>query len=232
MCRPIVITDRGDTYGIALNMYYNAAGQIQSIIAGEDMRNFSYTGATIIAARRMQGMNVKEIYEMNNSGLPVSLRKEYNASGSNWINYQFAYNGTEITEISITIYSEPARDLKYIYSWENGNLYSLTDRRDTLYFEYDTDKAFQPGDAVYNAMIRGTRESTYIDQMLEMGMPYIRNKNMVRKMTGVYRLLDDNYHTAVTEYEYLFDDKGKVVTVTAQRDNDPAQTTTLQYECN
>lgn len=65
-----------------------------------------------------------------------------------------------------------------------------------------------------------------------MGMPYIRNKNMVRKMTGVYRLLDDNYHTVVTQYEYLFDDKGKVVTVTAQRDNDPAQTTTLQYECN
>ncbi|MBS1738351.1 MAG: hypothetical protein JSS98_17350 [Bacteroidetes bacterium] len=201
---------------------YDAQGRILSVNNGTSNTSFTYVGDSIIK----QG-TWKSVYALNSNGLLAFERREYNSSGTQWERRIYEYDGMQIKKMTSNSYSG---NFIRTYIWSNGNLLSEQTLGATysqlIQYEYYTDKTYRLGD----------KQSL---DLLENGVEYIRNKNLVKKYISTY--IDNspsNPTPGIPEietanYSYAFDSKGKIISMTASNENNSNPTVyTYEYRCD
>jgi len=207
-CYVIVIVPSS---GAPVNFSYNSEGEIESIKEGLNSISFIYKTDSIIASQTRNNIFYeKRKYKLNSNGFPSNVRIESDQSGNNWINYSYEYNGTELKKMTITTSSAGLSQV-YNYTWNNGNLTSITDGTNTHTYEYYSDKTYRVGDACF-----------LMERLHDYGVGVMRTKNM--RKSDQYVSPAGSY---TLNYNYEFDSKGKV---TAVKEN--SLTYNLQYQCN
>ena len=205
------------SFGAATNLYYNSEGKLISIKFNDLNTSFEYKGDSIIVIKK-QGPDFdrKWSYKMNSDGLPIALKKDYNAAGTQFERHVFEYEGTEIKKITITTSSSSTIVIVLNHTWKNGNLISQPNGLGVTYtYEY------------YDELPSTVGDIHYLETIINQDPVYlIRNKNMVKKITETTSL-----GSSSRQYEYSFDKNGKV---SAVKRIDPVSPFhyDLQYKCD
>lgn len=200
---------------------YDAQGRILSVNNGTSNTSFTYVGDSIIK----QG-TWKSVYALNSNGLLAFERREYNSSGTQWERRTYEYDGMQIKKMTSNSYSG---NFIRTYIWSNGNLLSEQTLGATysqlVQYEYYTDKPYRTGDI-------------HSWDLLENGVEFIRNKNLLKKYTSTY--IDNSPtnptpgvpETETANYSYAFDNDGKIKSITATENNSEPTVYTYEYHCN
>lgn len=207
-CRIVSISP---SIGIVTTVVYDAKGRMQTIMQGNYITDFIYTGNTIVATKSGNGnFNRKTIYTLHSNGLPANRRVELNAAGDNWYNSAYQYNGSQVINATTTNSGGGSPNI-ISYTWTNGNLTSKTDDGETITYAYYTDKPYSPGDYwdIFNFLSEG-------------GVALARNKNRLKSIT---------VSTLSETYEYTTGAEGQLTSVKATG-NAGFTIYNLQYQCN
>lgn len=167
-CRLIsVITSTNDTFHIV----YNNEGKINSVTFKSIISNYTYSGNTTTIIKVIDGLySGRTVITNNTIGLAINVKTELDASGSDWINTTYEYNGEELFRSTRTN-SDGGTPSVTTYEWINSNLVSMTTGSTTDRMEYFTDKPSQEGD--YFSLV------DFIQ-----GYDIFRTKNLIKSIFG------------------------------------------------
>lgn len=200
---------------------YDTQGRILSVNEGNSTVTFTYKEDSIIR----QG-TWKSVYALNANGLLAFERREYNSSGTQWERRTYEYDGMQIKKMTSNSYSG---NFVRTYIWNNGNLMSEhtlgANYSQLIQYEYYTDKPYRTGDI-------------HSWDLLENGVEFIHNKNLLKKYTSTY--IDNSPtnptpgvpETETANYSYAFDNDGKIKSITAIENNSEPTVYTYEYHCN
>jgi len=132
----------------------------------------------------------------------------YSSSESAGENSTYLYENNQLIEIkstSVKIPGEPATYRKNQYKWESGNIVSMINGIDTLYYEYSTklNKDF------WHIGVVGLSKLYRIDNILFRNPVGVENKNLVKSIYNSKRQV-------ITSFDYQLDDAGYVVKFTTK----------------
>lgn len=219
----VITPERGDVY----NLYYDEKGRLSKIKFAGKQTIYEYRADSIIATESNSlSFTLRKKYKLNAQGLPVTMRMDINQSGSEWWQFDYTYNGTEMVKsVGTNYYNSVTEKVEYV--WTNGNLSGFQYGAHTWKFEYYNDKLHLPGDAFYLQMLTSGNDNNL--WQLSGATEIIRNKNLLKRM----ELTIQGYGTSVTTYEYGFDNDGKIIMIQSSNMNgDPAIRYDHQYRCN
>lgn len=123
--------------GSSWDFKYGSDGKVISITltngAGVTVKDFTYTGNTILAISTNNGAIAKrDSITVDAKGRATNIRN-YGTSGS-WENYAYEYNGDELSQLIQTSSLSVPKTSAATYS--NGNLVSLVSPYNTVTYEY------------------------------------------------------------------------------------------------
>jgi hypothetical protein len=191
--------------GTAIQLTYNSQNRLNRAVSGTTVLTYEYSdNTTIVTSHNTDTLNSKTTITLNPSGLAINVRAETDASGANWNNTFYEYNGDELAKSTFTT-STGGSPVITTYSWSNHNMISSTTDTTTNNFGYYSDKPRQSGD--------------YIDliQLLQ-GYQIYRTKNLVKAISG-----------AVFTYEFGSD--GNITSLQATAGTS-SSFLDYQYQCN
>jgi hypothetical protein len=207
ICRIITITPSGggtSTY----NLSYNSDGKLSTSSHGTVITTFSYSANTIIETTTNGGaFGSKKTITLNTNGLSTNVRTENNVTGTLWDNTLYEYSGTELIKSTNTNSAGDPVDISS-FTWNGGNLVSITSGSSTSVIAYYTDKPAQTGD--YFSLIQ-----------LTFGFDIYRVKNAIKSSVS---------GSSTTSFIYSFDNDGKIASVSVTGNS--TTTFNYQYQCN
>lgn len=183
-CRIIKII--GSNAGASqVDLEYNSDGKLSKTTTGSTVLIFNYTGNQILIQTLDSGLfKSNTIVTLNAAGLAITVRREFDFAGTDWLNSEFTYNGEELTKEIFTS-SNGSNPNVTNYTWFNGNLRTSGSN----VYDYYTDKPSQQG------------EGFNLTQLLE-GYETIRNKNILKSTSS---------SSSSASFSYDFDPDGKIV---------------------
>jgi hypothetical protein len=194
--------------------YYNADGKISSIESPGPsgpglVETFSYNSNIITRLDNYAGtFRTRLIITLNANGQATNVRKNFNEAGTNWQNIANEYNGTELIKATYTNAFNSDSTI-YAYTWDNGNIESITGPGGFSALEYFTDKPAQDGDYLIS-----------LTKVYE-GYETFKYKNIVKSISG----------TNGVEVNYSYDASGKIISLNYSTGTQ-LFVTTYQYQCN
>jgi len=204
-----------------LNNYsftYNSDGKVQTISSGTLLTTLTYSGnMTIATTKNNSGVFYKKAtITFNEDGMTTNEKVEEDKSGTQWENYAYVYNGTQLIK-EIISYSPlggtPMPSLTITYTWSGGNPLSETVPNGsgviTYTYEYYLDKTSQQGGYLRFYDLTG-------------GIKTVLPKNLVKSVSG---------NANIENYSYNFDNDGKISDFTEVISNGNTYTYNLQYQC-
>lgn len=126
---------------------YNNVGKVVSITttnsAGMAVKEFNYTGSTIIALSKLAGaIYGRDSVTLDAAGRVINYRR-FSTNGD-WENTVLEYNGDILSKVYRSSIYNPVPDTR-VATYNNGNLVSLVSTTNTATFEYFPEKT-QVGD--------------------------------------------------------------------------------------
>lgn len=201
-CRIIAFTLGGQVF----NMTYNGNGKLISVNNGSFSQTYDYVGDTTIVTSLNSGVfSSRAIAARNGAGLATNVRTELNATGTEWTNDTFEYNGDELSKQVSTRSADTSKGI-ITYVWFNHNMMSETAGSTTTLLDYYTDKPRQTGE--------------YLDffQFLS-GYEYLRTKNLLK-----------SFGNSTLTYEFGSD--GNISSLTINSPGGTPAAINYQYRCN
>jgi hypothetical protein len=185
---------------------YNNEGKISSIVNGLSRINYSYADnkVTGTAFDATGAFSYKTMATLNSAGLITNLRTEYNASGTQWGNIVYEYNGEELSQSTNTSSTGGTPSIT-TYRWLNHNIVSETTGANTTPWTFYTDKPRKDGDYLWLLKIN-------------YGGDILRTANLLKSF-------------GTTNFSYEFDSDGKISSMGVS-DGGSSQTITYEYTCN
>ena len=191
--------------GTTIQLTYNSQNRVSRVVSGTAVLTYEYSDNTaIVTSLNADTLNSKTIATLNPSGLAINVRVETDASGANWDNTFYEYNGDELAKSTLTT-STGGSAVITTYSWSGQNMISTTTDTTTTNFGYYSDKPRQSGD--------------YLDliQLLQ-GYTIYRTKNLIKSISG-----------AIFTYEFGSDGNITSLQVTSGTNSSFLD---YQYQCN
>jgi len=191
--------------GTAIQLTYNSQNRLNRVVSGTSVVTYEFSDNTTIVTNLVTDtLNSRTTVTMNPSGLAINVRAETGASGANWNNTFYEYNGDELAKSTLTT-SIGGSPVITTYSWSNHNMVSSTTDTTTTNFAYYSDKLRQSGD--------------YLDliQLLQ-GYQIYRTKNLIKSIAG-----------AVLTYEFRSD--GNITSLQATNGT-TSSFLDYQYQCD
>jgi hypothetical protein len=213
--------------GHVANLYYDDQNRLSMLWLEDRQIKYEYRADSVIATERKNLSFVQRvIYKLNAQGLPVLMRQESNASGTQWYQYTYEYNGTEVVKSVITNYANSSTET-YVYTWSNGNLVKVVEGPNERRFEYYTDKPRLQGDGFLIEML--SMSGSIGMYSLNGAVEIVRNKNLLKKME--HTLLSVGSYSMT--YEYESDKEGKIEKTSILNSNtNTNERLEYQYRCN
>lgn len=213
--------------GSVSNFYYDDQGRLVKKKMNDLTIQYEYKGDSIIATeRKTAAFSLRKRYKLNAQGLPVVMRIDINESGSQWWQFNYEYNGTELIKSVESFYGNSITTVVE-YSWSNGNLAGFKNGIYTWKFEYEISKLRLPGDGFHMLLL--LESNNMLLMCLNGGIDIIRNRNLLKKM----EMTVQNYGTSVNTYEYGFDKDGKIENLqTLNSNGDPQSRYDYQFSCH
>ncbi len=196
--------------------------------SGDEETKIEYRTDSIIATET-KSLNFiqRRICKMNAQALPLLMRLEINASGSQWVQYKYEYNGTgvdKVGEFQLCQYCH--------FHFQNipGAMATLTGVKkgpNTRKFEYYNDN---PLCGRWILMFEMLSLSGGIEMLsLNGAVELVRNRNLLKKMEHTL----ENIGSYSMLYEYEFDKDGKIENIHVLNSNTNTSTQfACQYRCN
>jgi hypothetical protein len=210
-CRIVtIIPGSGDS----IHIKYNAEGKIASSKQGTTVKNFKYSGNSIIINENIITagdiiFQSKTFVTVNEHGLATNAKTENNVSGTDWTSLAFEYIGKEVVKQVST--SSGGITSIITMKWTNGNLTSLASGINTATIEYYADKPSRPGDF------------WHLKQLLEKGYFIIASKNAVKSQL---------FGGTFANIFYITDNEGKFTSTSLDFGTPPVETYIFEYQCN
>ena len=188
---------------------YQSNGKIAKIEYDDVVRTYTYgTNSIIILSKEGGSFDERKTLTLNNDGLPLNVRGDYNQAGTQWYNDAFEYIGKEVAKRIESDYTGAAPDT-ITYTWAGGNLIKEQSRSyGTVNYAYYTDKTILAGDHFY------------FEQLLTNGYQYVLNKNLLKSAQARNYPADNFYYT--------YDTDEKII---SYKENNRA-TNNYTYKCN
>jgi hypothetical protein len=207
-CHIITVSENSTTYNIS----YNSDGKITKVAYDTYVSSFTYGGNAIIINTTNSGsFSTKRTITLNDNGLVINIRDEYDASVTTLSNSALDYRGDELIKLTSTSNSGGAPSVT-TYSWTNGNLTDVTSDSYSQTYDYYTDKPVADWDYLRFQLQLSYGNSVNI----------INNKNMIKSTSD---------GSTTTNFGYTFDEDGKVTAVSTN-DGTTADILNYQYQCN
>ena len=203
-CKIITVSaSAGDNY----NFTYNTDGKIETVINGNRLTVFTYSGNTAVASTTNNGLFAdKKTITLNANGFAASVKTETSANGANWYKDSYDYNGKELIKDTYTNSQNVAPQFTTI-AWSGGNMISTTQNGTTSTIEYDLTKPAQEGDYIW------------LIQTIQ-GYKVYSTKNIIKSAAT---------SNVINSFDYTFEN-GKI---TALKFNGGSITNyNYQYQCN
>jgi hypothetical protein len=199
------ITTLSSSSGL-IKVEYNAEGKISTLTNGTDTNFYTYSSnATTMEAHSSGLFAYRIIATTNADGLATNVRQHNNASGTNWTNTAYEYNGVEVSKETHTTSGAGTPPWIVTYTWIDHNLASSTTGGVTTTWSYYLDKPQQKGDYVFFTSFQGYE--------------IYRPKNLV-KSVGTATL------------QYGFNNDGLINSMTINIPNSAPQTVSYNYDCS
>lgn len=190
------------------NFTYNSEGKLISVSEGSMTTSLAYSGNTIITHSKNAGVFYeKKIITLNSNGLASNARIESDMAGTNWQNYFYEYNGSEVIKQTLTNSMGSTPEVTTL-TWSGGNVIAISAAGYTQALEYYTDKSARAGDYLQLSQLSG-------------GYQILRNKNIVKSVLQGASILN---------FDYTYDADGKITSVIIS--GSASDTYTYQYQCN
>ena len=202
VCRIAAFTIAGQVY----NITYNSSGKVIAIATGIFSQTYDYFNDTTTITSLNDGtFSSRTIVALNGAGLATNVRTELNASGTEWTNSTFEYNGDELSKQISTRSGDTSRGIT-TFIWFNHNMISETIDSNTTVLDYYTDKPRQAGD--------------YLDFFQFLGgYEYLRTKNLLKSFGN-------------STLTYQFGTDGNISELTISSPGGIPAGINYQYQCN
>ncbi|QEC43719.1 hypothetical protein [Pseudobacter ginsenosidimutans] len=213
--------------GSVVNLYYDDQERLSMMRYENQQFKYEYRADSVIATETNGSAFVQRaIYKLNAQGLPVLMRLEVNTSGTQWFQYAYEYNGTEVVKSVNTNYANSTTET-YLYTWSNGNLVKAVEGPNERKFEYYTDKPRLQGDGFLIEML--SLSGSIGMYSLNGAVEIVRNKNLLKKME--HTLLSVGSYSIT--YEYDSDKEGRIKKTSILNSNTNSRgQLDYQYRCN
>ncbi len=187
------------------HLLYNSNGKLSRATGGQLDILYEYTGNTTIVTTLDSGKFLsKSVIISNAAGLATSVKTENNATGTDWTNTIYEYNGEELIRATTTS-SVVAIPSVTTYTWTDHNVTHINETPGIpMTLNYYLDKPKQAGD--YLSVVQ-----------LFDGYETIRNKNLLKTYSQV-------------DFVYDFSADGNISSVAAAPNNQ--KIFEYEYECN
>lgn len=213
-CRIVTVAQSSSGSNSTINITYNNDGKISTLgtSSGSSSTNkvFTYSGNTIIINSTSGSISTRDSVTVDAQGKALNIRQFSDLTGSNWTNYRFEYNGSDLLKFHETSDGDATEETT-VATYSNGNMVGLQNASSNSTLEYFTDKKVQPGD--YLELI----------SLIQYGVSVYPHKNLVKTIDGG--------SGSITNFNYEFDAEGNITKVTATGGSS-STTLTYQYQCN
>lgn len=213
-CRIVTVTQSSSGSTSTINITYNNDGKISTLgtSSGSSSTNkvFTYSGNTIIINSTSGSISTRDSVTVDAQGKALNIRQFSDLTGSNWTNYRFEYNGSDLLKFHETSDGDATEETS-VATYSNGNMVGLQNASSNTTLEYFTDKKVQPGD--YLELV----------SLIQYGVSVYPHKNLVKAL--------DSGSGSITNFNYEFNADGNITKVTATGGSS-STTLTYQYQCN
>jgi hypothetical protein len=221
-CRIVGATVTSATLTKSFHISYNSDGRISKMVSSTSRFTYSYSGNTtaILFEDSSFGSGGYSFFEKNivtvsAEGLVTNIRREGNASGTEWINTAYEYNGQEVTRETKTTSNLPNSPSIINNTWSNGNMISQASSGATpVTFGYYSDQPNQEGNFFY--VNRGLLGAGIFNEIY-------KNKNLVKS-------IENALGTGTFAYDFRAD--GKISSFALIASTGDSYHIDYEYECN